>query len=275
MNTLKKCAVLLGIIKEKNALTIMEYLSSKEQDNIINEINKNEPFTKSEKNNVLLDFNSYFRKKQKPLISLELTILIYIFAAIGAGIFLAFTLKNFNRNSIYGFFTKFNNTGAIYLFLYPFLSYATRKHYGKSPVKLLFQKKNIFYDFFTGLAGAVVLFVILVVINSLNNSFAVKPGNYLYFLLLTRGFFAPITEEIFFRRFLFVKMSIDINQYSAFFVINIIFAAVHLPNSVIIFLLFFVSSAVLTGIYIWRKKLLPCFLAHSIANISFFLLGNT
>ncbi len=274
MNPAKKCAILLGIIKENNAKTVLDYLTKSEKDKIYNQIDKKESFSKKEKNRVLLDFNHYFKTKQKPLISLELLTLIFIFLIIALSVFLAFAVKDFNRNTLSKTFTRFNNTGVIYVILYPFLSYFSRNYYGKSPFRLIFKGKNIFYNVFTGLAGACALFFILVIINRLVDSYSLQSKNYFYALILTRGVFAPAAEEIFFRRFLFVRMSADTNEYIAFFVVNLLFAGVHLPINFSVFFLYFFSSSILTGIYIWRKSLLSCFIAHSFANLVFFLAGN-
>ncbi len=203
MKNIKKCAILLGIIKEDIANRIIAFLSNNEKISIIEEIERNDTFSKAEKNEVLLDFNKHFNDKKKPVFTLELITLLIITSSI-IGMYLLYLLLNNSSSSFKLYLKLIANYGGIYLLGYPYLSYFTRISYGISPFKLVFKGKHFFQNLFIGIIGSVILFGLLVVINRLNETSFIMPEKLFYFVLLIQGVFAPLTEEIFFKKKLLI-----------------------------------------------------------------------
>lgn len=269
MKGLKKCAILLGIIKEVNANIIISYLSKNEKEKIIQEIEKKEKITKKEKNKVLLEFFDFFRKQKKPIISLNIInlclILFFIF------IFITLYFFDDSKRKLEEIIVLGNNMGIIYFFLYPYISYFVRYYYGKTPIKLAFNSKKPGIDIIIGFICGIILCYLLILINEIIKTKPIVLSGIFYILLITQGLLGPIIEEIFFRKFIYTKLTINLNKILAIIFTSIFFSLVHLPSDITVGFLYFLSSIILTVVYELRKSILPCIISHSLGNILFYL----
>lgn len=271
MNGLKKSIILLGIIKENTASSVFTYFSKKEKETLLTEIEKEEDFSKKEKNKTILDFLDHFKQRKRPIFGIELiTILIFI-SCICIAFLLLLLSKKFNRDSLENFIAIFSSTGGIYFFTYPYLSYFTRKNYGKSPLKLVINGKKFGINLIYGVTGAILLFLILILINRIIDSAPIYNKGFLFYLMLiSQVLLAPLTEEVFFRRFLYVKILSETNMAAALIITSIAFSFVHMPKNFAIGFLYFLCGMILCGIYATRKNLFPSFFAHALANLAFY-----
>jgi len=88
---------------------------------------------------------------------------------------------------------------------------------------------------------------------------------FIIIMALTVG---PLTEEIFFRYFLFLQSGRRYGYLLCGLVSSLLFAAVHLPGSFLIFLKYLLCGVLLCGICYFRKSVFPALCAHAIANLT-------
>ncbi len=107
------------------------------------------------------------------------------------------------------------------------------------------------------------------VIFNLNNN----KSNLNYFILLPiELFIVSILEELFFRKFMFFKLS-NFNNFIKIFITSILFSLSHLPDKIIDFLLLFFSSVVYGIIYVKTRNVKYSMSLHIATNLSIVFFG--
>lgn len=157
------------------------------------------------------------------------------------------------------------NNGGIHLIFAPLL-YSYIKSMNESPLDLIISSKNYLLD--TAIAVVCSLFITGILL-----SFSEHGSDISYFKIATL-FTLPLTitigpamEELFFRFMLFYKSGKKIGYPGSAFISSLIFSAIHIPDSFLLFVVYFLIGILLCVIYYYRKSLFPSFISHALSNL--------
>ena len=92
-------------------------------------------------------------------------------------------------------------------------------------------------------------------------------GQQVGWLVVLAGVLAPISEEVFFRKFLFTELRGWVGPIGALLLQSVIFASVHAYEGAGPFAALVLVAFAFQGIYQWRKTLLAPMLAHGFFNV--------
>lgn len=209
-----------------------------------------------------------FKKSKNNLVKfLFLTILSSVFILIclskGSIITNINYIQNYklcNNCANWSMFFRIDKMIFIFLLLYFFreINFKSNKNYKENIISFY---KNFIFSFS--------LIFVAFILNYIDFNFKINKHTFVF--ILNNLFFIALTEEIFFRGFLFKQLSIIFKRkYLAFFISNLLFSLIHMPN-IIFTILAFYAGIFYTRIFYLTNNIIYSILLHSLVNILHFI----
>lgn len=200
--------------------------------------------------------------------SLIATLTVISIMVVSAFIYAQIVMRS--TSEIVQFIESVLENGGMHVIVFPFLWGIVRSEYKRNPIAIIFTTKNPLLDISLAIIAGLVMAVIFID-QSWSRSY-ISSGVLWYFILITAITVGPVTEEIFFRYFLFYRSGEKYGYVLCGFVSSLLFAAVHLPDSFLLFARYAISGILLCGICYARKTVFTSFIAHTTTNLIVMLL---
>lgn len=278
---IRKAVILLKLLGENVSNKVRRNLTFAERKKIDDYKTRIKKISNKETDIVLTEFHDYFQRLKweinnaNPLLWLiELLLLTFVILFISGSIFLLFQKYTANE-SVVSFVQSFFDANGIYLLMFPLVVFIAQANYHMGPIRLLIHRcDNFLTDIGIGLIGAILIFVLLTVASEQPESIHTnKPKNYFFIaMIINTTFIGPLIEEIFFRKWLYTTLKKNTGLIYAMVLSSLLFALLHGLSSWMFLCVSFLSGLILAYIYQKRNTILPCFIAHSLANLGSFIL---
>lgn len=207
------------------------------------------------------------RREQQLESSLVLSMTVIAVLVISSFIYAHIVLHTSSR--ILQFIDAVLSNGGMHLIVFPFLWGIVRTEYQRNPFQIVFTSRNFLFDASISVGAAFALALLLIEPETSGTARSPVLRTFIIGIALTIG---PLTEEIFFRFFLFLQSGRRYGYLLCGMVSSLLFAAVHLPGSFLVFLKYLLCGALLCGICYFRKSVFPAFCAHAMANLILILI---
>jgi membrane protease YdiL (CAAX protease family) len=205
------------------------------------------------------------RKRREQQLESSLIISLTVIAVLVISSFIYAHLVLHTSSRILQFIDAVLSNGGMHLIVFPFLWGIVRTEYQRNPLQIVFSSQNLLSDASVSVVAAFTLALLLMEPGT--SGTALPPVVLRTFIIVMALTVGPLTEEIFFRFFLFLQSGRRYGYLFCGMVSSLLFAAVHLPGSFLIFLKYLLCGALLCGICYFRKSVFPAFCAHAMANL--------
>lgn len=206
---------------------------------------------------------SRLRKESEIERSLIATLTVISIMVVSAFIYAQIVMRS--TSEIVQFIESVLENGGMHIIVFPFLWGIVRSEYKRNPIGIIFTTKNPLLDI--SLAIIVALIMAIIFIDQSWSRDHISSRVLWYFILSTAITIGPATEEIFFRYFLFYRSGEKYGYVLCGIVSSLLFAAVHLPDSFLLFTRYLISGTLLCGICYARKTVFTSFIAHAATNL--------
>ncbi|OHD63657.1 MAG: hypothetical protein A2176_05870 [Spirochaetes bacterium RBG_13_51_14] len=205
------------------------------------------------------------RERRKAVIEQSVIIGLTIMAAVVMASFAYTRVRNLTLDGTINFIESIINNGGMHLILLPVLI-GVMKARALSPVALLFASRNYGIDIACSAAAALAIFLIFF-IPAPAGAPAGRDAALSTFTLLTSITAVPAGEELVFRYYFFYRAGERNGFVIMSIVSSLLFSAIHLPDSILLFVSYFLAGMILCGVYFIRKSLFPSLAAHAVSNL--------
>ena len=128
-------------------------------------------------------------------------------------------------------------------------------------------------EIFSIFASVIILSSLLFYGNLQNNQVPfTSTDDYMLLSIILFPTAVPLVEELFFRRYIYRYLRIHFDPVTAMFVTAMLFIAVHNMFNLVIVLIVFISSMILSIIYEISGKILFPIIVHSLSNLAIIIL---
>lgn len=221
-----------------------------------------------EKKRVLGEFITSMRrmeKERREIIDGSLAASLVLMAVIVLASFLYAQSVYRSAGAVIDFIELVLAGGGMHFILFPLVWGLIRSERGTSPLRLLASSDHPVYDVFLAAAAGLLMAALFVATNPAGPEAGLPlPARCLY--AVAAVFVGPAMEELFFRYYLFMSMGGKYGYAACGIFSSLLFMAVHLPDTPLLFVRYLFSGILLCALCFFRKSLLPAFIAHAAAN---------
>ena len=267
LSGVEKAIILLTILGRDISKKILPFLNAKEKTDLLSAKSKKSHFSRSDEKKVLLEYKRHMKQdfRESNLSKLEL-VYVFVILLLVTAVFELFGFVSRENTA----FKNFIDVGGSYVAIFPIIVFII---YGFSRVNIVtfsLRSDNRIKDIALGLAAGVILFCIMAgsaIVSGEKLSPVKEKGIYLIVLLFVAGYVGPVLEEFFFRRVIHGFLKEKFNLFIGITLSSLLFALLHIPESVISLPFYFAAGCVLVWLYEYSRKLFAPLLAHSMSNI--------
>jgi membrane protease YdiL (CAAX protease family) len=206
---------------------------------------------------------SRLKKEMEIQGSLIVTLTVISILILSAFIYAQIVMRS--TSEIVRFIESILENGGMHIIVFPFLWGIVKSEYKRTPLEIIFTTKNPLLDI--SLSIVVALIISIMFIDQIGNKNYFSNRLLWYFILITALTIGPATEEIFFRFFLFYRSGGKYGYILCGIVSSLLFAAIHIPDSFLLFAKYIISGSLLCGICYARKTVFTSFIAHATTNL--------
>ena len=276
----EKAAVLINIIGITASEKVLRYLRREEKKKLARAISSIKNITPQMEMEVLKELNVYYKLLKKRLDRLHpyvvfwdgLMILIAVFFIALWIVAVSYSNTNLYAIKLKGYSEMFFSSYGIYLLFYPLVAFIIYIEYKKGVLESILLGSNMLKDLTWGILVGFVTAFVMIATKKIFISPNIERGIYVpgvfkvlkYSVLALLG---PVTEELFFRKYLYSKLREGLSVTSSVLIVSIIFAILHGIESLPYIIATFIASVIITLSYEYRASLVTPVVAHSLTNI--------
>ncbi len=195
----------------------------------------------------------------------------YLFAVLVFIMILIIT----NYNESLEIIKRLINSGVGHLFMLVIIIWHLEKILRIKIIHELSIKRIKPFEIFYLIISVIILSGLLFYGNLKTNIVPFEPANdYMTLSIFLFPTIVPVLEELIFRRYIYRYLRIHLDPVTAMFITAILFIAVHNMFNLVLVLIVFVSSIILTIVYEISGKLIFSIIVHGLSNLSIILLIN-
>ena len=248
--------------------SLMNKFSEAELEKINTALKSVKTITLQNKTRILQEFilqlkQARLRKESEVDRSLTATLTVISIMVVSAFIYAQLVMRS--TSEVVQFIESILENGGMHIIVFPFLWGIVRSEYKQNPIAIIFTTRNPLLDISLAITAGLVMAVIFID-QSWSRSY-ISSRVLWYFILVTGITVGPAAEEIFFRYFLFYRSGEKYGYVLCGVASSLLFAAVHLPDSFLLFARYVISGALLCGICYARKTVFTSFIAHATTNL--------
>jgi len=263
-----KAAYIFSLMPHAIRAYLMNRFSSREQEKLNDALQHLNTIPLAGRRAILRECISrleHLRKRREQQLESSLILSMTVIAALVISSFVYAQIVLRTTSRILQFIDAVLSNGGMHLIVFPFLWGIVRAEYQRNPLQIVFTSRNPLFDVSMSVVAAFALALLLMEPGTSGNALPLVLRSFIIIMALTVG---PLTEEIFFRYFLFLQSGRRYGYLLCGLVSSLLFAAVHLPGSFLIFLKYLLCGVLLCGICYFRKSVFPALCAHAIANLT-------
>lgn len=259
-------AYIFSLLSSRVRSAVMNTLSATERDRLNRGLAGLSTLSNLDKKTILARFIGEMRSRKEMrerLMELSMIASLLVLAIILAGA-TAMSVGTITGPGRVEFVEAILAAGGFHCALLPLLLGYCRAELAASPASLLLSSRNRWLDAGIALVAGLLIAAAFMAVTGP----AVGEGNRVValFTLAAAATAAPVAEEIVFRHLLFTVLGKKTGLAAAAALSSLLFAAVHLPDSIGLMTAYTGAGMALCGICYARRSLFPALLAHAVAN---------